>query len=82
MSHTYTEVTKSDNSYSEVSDVRPIGTIEDKLTWTIINPNYDTWEKLLNYGKIRWSDWYYGTPYTDDYTSLTTPSYTYQEVSV
>jgi hypothetical protein len=82
MTHNYSEVTKSDNTYIAVSDVRPIGTVEDKLTWAIINTAYDTWIELLDYGRVHWCDWYYGTPYTDNYSSITTPSATYQGVTV
>ena len=82
MAHTYYPVTKSDNTYTAVSDVRPIGTVEDKLTWDIINTAYDTWIELLVYGRTHWIDWYYGTAYTDNYTSVTTPTATYKGVTI
>ena len=82
MAHNYTSVTAADNAFTPVSEVRPIGTVEDKLTWDIINTAYDTWIELLGYGKVHWCDWYYGNPYIDNYSSLTTPSATYKGVSV
>ena len=82
MAHSYSPITKSDNTFSAVSDVRPIGTVEDKLTWVNIVPNQDTWLELsINGGKIHWVDWYYGTAFIDNYTSLTTPSKTYSSVT-
>ena len=82
MVHTYSEVTKSDNTYTPVSDIRPIGTEEEKLTWANIVPNQDTWlELLINGGKVHWIDWLYGTAYTDLWDSLTNPSRTYSGVS-
>jgi len=81
MAHTYSSVTTPDTSYTPVSDVRPVGDKEDQLTWAAINPNWDTWNEFLNYGKVRWSDWWYGDAYIDNYTSLTTPSYSYSEVT-
>ena len=80
MAHTYQSVTKSDNTYTAVSPVRPVGTVEDKFTWDAINTNYDTWLELLM--KAHWCDWYYGTPYTDNYTSLTRADRTYQGITV
>ena len=83
MTHTYSSVTKSDNTYTAVSDVTPSGTVEEKLTWVNIVPNQDTWlELLVNGGKIRWYDWYYGTAYTDLWTSLTRADRTYGSVTV
>ena len=79
MAHTYKDVTKSDNTFTAVSPIRPVGTVEDKFTWANIVPNHDTWLELL--AKEHWCDWLYGTPYTDSYTSLTTPSQTYQGVT-
>lgn len=83
MAHTYSSITKSDNTYTAVSDVTPIsGTVEDKFTWANIVPNQDTWlELLINGGKVRWADWYYATAFTDAWTSLTTPSSTYTGVT-
>ena len=82
MVHIYSEITKSDNTYTSVSDVRPIGTVEEKLTWAIINTAYDTWKEFNDYGRVHWCDWYYGTAYTDNWSSLTTPSATYSGVTV
>ena len=82
MAHTYTSLTKSDNAYTPVSDVTPDGTGEEKLTWNAINGAYDTWKEFDDYGKIHWCDWWYGTPFTDAWELLTTPSATYSEVTV
>ena len=82
MAHSYSPITKSDNTFSAVSDIRPIGTVEDKLTWDIINTAYDTWIELYDYGRVHWCDWYYSNPYIDNYSSLTTPSATYKGVTV
>ena len=79
MGHDYSEVTKSDNTFTAVSDVTPNGTVEEKFTWDYIVPNWDTWAELLM--KQHWIDWYYGTAYTDNWTSVTTPSKTYLGVS-
>jgi len=80
--HTYSSITKSDNTYTAVSDVRPTGTAEEKFTWVNIVPNQDTWlELLINGGKVHWIDWWYGTAYTDLWDSLTDPSRTYSSVS-
>lgn len=81
MAHTYSPVTKSDNTYTPVSDVTPPGTVEEKLTWAIINPTHDTWKEFYDYGKVHWVDWYYVTAWVDAWTSLTTPSATYSEVT-
>lgn len=82
MAHDYSSITKSDNTYTPVSDVRPMGIVEDKLTWAIINTAYNTWIELNDYGRVHWCDWYYGNPYIDNYSSLTTPLATYKEVTV
>ena len=79
MAHTYVEVTKSDNTYTAVSPVRPVGTVEDQFTWDAINPNYDTWLELL--AKEHWCDWYFRTAFTDAWTSLTRADRTYQGVT-
>ena len=82
MAHTYSPVTKSDNTFTPVSDITPSGTIEEKLTWANIVPNQDTWLELsVNGGKIHWVDWLFGTAWTDLWTALTTPSKTYSGVS-
>ena len=82
MAHNYSSVTKSNNTYTVVSDVTPSGTVEEKFTWANIVPNQDTWlELLVNGGKIHWVDWLFGTAFTDLWTSLTTPSKTYSGVS-
>ena len=82
MAHTYSEVTVADRTFTPVSDVTPSGTVEEKFTWVNIVPNQDTWlELLINGGKVRWADWYYATAFVDTWTSLTTPSATYQEVT-
>ena len=75
MGHTYTSLTKSDNTYTPVSDVTPPGTAEDKFTWANIVPNYDTWVELL--AKEHWADWIYATAFVDAWVSITTPSATY-----
>jgi len=82
LAHTYSSITKSDNTYKTVSDVTPEGTAEEKFTWVTIVPNQDTWlELLINGGKVHWCDWYYGTAFIDAWTSLTNPDYTYTSVS-
>lgn len=76
MAHTYTSITKSDNIFISVSDITPIiGSIEEKLTWAYIVPDYDTWVELL--AKEHWADWYFATAFVDAWVSLTTPSATY-----
>jgi len=79
MGHTYSSVTKSDNTYTAVSDITPDGTIEEKFKWNYIVPIYDTWLELL--AKEHWCDWNFGTAFVDDWTSLTTPSKTYNGVT-
>lgn len=79
MAHSYSSVTKSDNTFTAVTDVTPDGTIEEKFTWNYIVPSYDTWLELL--AKEHWADWYFGTVWTDDWTSLTIPDYAYTSVS-
>ena len=83
MTHNYSSVTKSDNTFIAVSDVTPItGTVEEKFTWVNIVPNQDTWlELLVNGGKIHWVDWLFGTAFTDLWTAITTPSKTYSSVT-
>ena len=82
MAHDYSSVTTPSASYTSVSPVRPVGDREDQLTWTNLNTlGLTTWNKLGNSGKVHWCDWYYGDAYTDSYTSLTTPSYSYSEVT-
>jgi len=78
-SKTYSGLTKSDNEFTVVSDVTPDGDSEWKFTWNYINPDWDTWLELL--GKSHWADWYFGTKWTDDYVSLTTPSKTYTSIT-
>ena len=76
MAHTYQPITTANRTFTPVSDVTPInGDIEEKFTWA--NIAGWTWADLYNSGKVRWCDWYYGTAYTDNYTSATTPSATY-----
>lgn len=75
MAHTYQEITTADRTYTPVSDVTPPGTVEDKFTWANIVPNYDTWVELL--AKEHWIDWYFATAFVDAWTSITTPSKTY-----
>ena len=79
MGHDYTTVTKSDNTFTPVSDITPIGTVEEKLTWAYIVPNYDTWLELL--AKEHWADWLFGTAWVDAWDSLTTPSKTFSGIS-
>ena len=82
MAHTYSSITKSDNTYTAVSDVTPEGTGEEQFTWVNIVPNQDTWlELLINGGKVHWIDWWYGTAWTDLWSSLTTPDATYSGVT-
>ena len=81
MGHDYSSVTKSDNTYTPVSDVT-LSTVEDKLTWAYLNTlGILTWDNLSDSGKVHWCDWYFGI-YTDAWDSLTTPSATYSEVTV
>jgi len=75
LGHTYKSITAADRTFTPVSDVTPSGTVEEKFTWA--NIAGWTWADLHNSGKIRWCDWYYGTKYADNYTSITTPSATY-----
>jgi hypothetical protein len=76
MGHTFYPVTKADNLYSPLSNVTSSGTlIEEKLTWFIINPLYDTWDEFNDYGRTRWCDWYFA-----DY-AIITPSGTYNIVT-
>ena len=83
MGHTFTSVTKSDNTYTPVSDITPIiGIIEDKFTWANIVPNHDTWLELTISGKVHWCDWYFGTKFVDAWTSITRGDRTYSEVTV
>ena len=81
--HTYSSVTKADNTFTAVSDVTPItGIVEEKFTWVNIVPNQDTWwELLINGGKVRWIDWIFGTAFTDAWTSLTRADRTYSGVT-
>ena len=82
MTHTYSSITKSDNTYTPVSDITPSGTVEEKFTWANIVPNQDTWlELLINGGKVHWCDWLFGTIFTDLWTALTTPSKTYSGIT-
>ena len=79
MAHTYSTVTAPSADYTSVSPVRDWEWSET-FTWDRINDDYDTWIELFDYGKIRWCDWYLKVS-LDIYTSLTTPDYTYSEVT-
>ena len=79
MAHTYQSVTSPTTDYTAVSNARDWEK-EDTLTWDRINEDYDTWNELFDYGKIHWCDWYLKVS-LDIYTSLTTPDYTYSEVT-
>ena len=79
MAHTYSSVTKSDNTFTAVSPVRD-WVYEETLTWDILDDDYDTWIEFYNYGRIRWCDWWNKVG-LDIYTAITTPDYTYQEVT-
>lgn len=79
MAHTYKPITTADNTFTPVSDVTPNGTVEEKLTWTYINPTFDTWLELL--AKEHWADWYFGTTFTDAWDSLIAPSRTYTPIT-
>ena len=82
MAHTYTPLTKSDNTYTPVSDITPlIGDVEEKFTWVNIVPNHDTWLELTISGKVHWCDWLYATGYVDAWTSITTPAKTYSSIT-
>jgi len=82
MAHTYQSVTTPSTSYTSVSPIRPVGDKEDQLTWANLNSlALTTWNKLGNSGKVHWVDWWYGDVYVDDYTSITTQSQTYKEVT-
>ena len=82
MAHTYIPITIGDRTFTPVSDITPSGTVEDKFTWVNTYPNQDTWLELsVNGGKVHWCDWYYGTAWTDAFTSLTTPDKTYSSVT-
>ena len=81
MGHTYQTITTADRTFTPVSDVTPDGTVEEKFTWANIVPNHDTWLELTLSGKVHWCDWLYGTKYTDNYTSVTTPAKTYTGVT-
>ena len=78
-SKTYSGLTKPNNEFTPVSDVTPSGTVEEKFTWNYIVPSYDTWLELL--AKQHWCDWLFGTKWTDNYASLTTPDKTYANVT-
>ena len=80
MAHTYKSVTKSDNTYTAVTDITPDGTSEEKFKWNYIVPSYDTWYELLM--KAHWADWTFGTAWTDAWTSVTKSDRTYQGVTV
>ena len=80
MAHDYQSVTTADNTYTAVTDITPDGTVEDKFTWANIVPNYDTWIELLM--KEHWCDWYFGTKWTDAWSSVTKSDRTYQGVTV
>lgn len=70
MAHTYTPLTKSDNTYTPVSDVTPpVGDVEEKFTWDYIVPSWDTWVELL--GNEHWCDWLFATTWVDAWTALT-----------
>jgi len=77
MAHDYNPITTPATSYTEVSPIRPVGDAEEQFTWNNINTIWDTWKEFTLFGKLHWVDWWYGDAYIDDYTSLTTPAYTY-----
>ena len=82
MAHTYTTLTKSDNTYTAVSDVTPItGVVEEKLTWAYVEAHWATWNWLELLSKVHWCDWWFATKFVDAWTSITTPAYTYSEVT-
>jgi len=82
MAHDYNPITVPSTEYSSVSPIRPVGDKKDQLTWAALNSlALTTWKELALSGKIHWVDWWYGDAYVDDYTSLTTPSQTYKEVT-
>ena len=80
MAHNYTELTKSDNSYSEVSPVRD-WEYQETLTWNALHEDYDTWTEFTDYGRLRWADWWQKVG-LGKYTQLTTPTQSYQGVTV
>ena len=75
MAHIYTSKTTPDTTYTPVSLMRPIGTVEEKFTWVYIDPTWDTWVELL--AREHWCDWSFGTAFIDNYTSKTVPTYSY-----
>ena len=80
MGHDYQSLSKSDNTYTPVSDITPVtGDIEDKFTWANTYPNYDTWVELG--AKEHWCDWWFATAWTDAWSSINTPSKTYSGIS-
>ena len=82
MAHQYQSVTTPTTDYSSVSPIRPVGDKKDQLTWAkLALLTLTTWTLLNDSGKVHWSDWYYGDAYIDNYTSITTPEYTYSEVT-
>jgi len=82
LAHTYTPITRSDRTYTPVSDVTPIvGSVEEQLTWVFIEALWETWSWLELLTKEHWCDWYYGVTYVDSWSSLTIPSYIYSEVT-
>lgn len=76
MTHTYQGITTPDATYTSMSVMKITEEIEAKLTWFIINPDYDTWIELVNpielLSRERWCDWY-----ADNYSSETLPTYSY-----
>ena len=77
MAHEYNPLTTPATSYTEVSPIRPVGDAEEQFTWDNINTIWDTWKEFTLLGKLHWVDWWYGDAYVDNYTSLTTPAYSY-----
>ena len=77
MAHEYKSVTTPTTDYSSVSPIRPVGDKKEQLTWNTIETIWDTWKEFTLLGKLHWVDWWYGDAYIDDYTSLTTPAYSY-----
>ena len=80
MTHAYQGITTPDATYTSMSVMKITEDIEAKLTWFIINPDYDTWIELVNpielLSRERWCDWY-----ADEYSSETLPSYVYNPLT-
>ena len=79
MTHTYNPITIGDRTFIPVSDITPSGTVEEKLTCANLADGYETWAEFK--AKEHWSDWIYGTAFTDNWTPVTKPAKTFLGVT-